>query len=81
MEKAFIKIKRKLCEAAAPVIVSASRATDIPAFFGDWFMERVKAGYCGKINPFNGKKEYISFNNTRLFVFGPKPGAAYDSPG
>jgi len=72
MEKKIIKIKRTLCEAAAPVIVSASRATDIPAFFGDWFMERVKAGYYGKINPFNGKKEYISFNNTRLFVFWTK---------
>jgi len=27
-------------EAVAPVIVSASRATDIPAFRADWFMQR-----------------------------------------
>jgi len=27
------------------VIVSASRATDIPAFRADWFMERLRAGY------------------------------------
>jgi len=72
MEKTKIKIKRTYHEAAAPVIVSASRATDLPAFFGDWFMKRVKTGYCGKINPYNEKKEYISFINTRLFVFWTK---------
>ncbi len=27
----------KTVEAFAPVIVSASRATDIPAFYADWF--------------------------------------------
>ena len=31
--------------AQMPVIVSASRSTDIPAFYSDWFMERLKAGY------------------------------------
>ncbi|MBN2753306.1 MAG: DUF1848 domain-containing protein [Candidatus Goldbacteria bacterium] len=72
MEKTRIKIKRTYYEAAAPVIVSASRATDIPAFFGEWFIKRVRAGYCGKINPYSGKKEYISFANTRLFVFWTK---------
>jgi len=72
MEKTIIKIKRTNHEAAAPVIVSAGRATDLPAFFGDWFMKRLRAGYCGKINPYSGKKEYISFANTRLFVFWAK---------
>ena len=28
--------------AQMPVIVSASRSTDIPAFYADWFMERLK---------------------------------------
>ena len=28
--------------AQMPVIVSASRSTDIPAFYSDWFMERLK---------------------------------------
>ena len=27
-------------EAQAPVVVSASRSTDIPAFYADWFFER-----------------------------------------
>lgn len=32
-------------EAGAPVIVSASRATDIPAFYADWFQKRLQKGY------------------------------------
>lgn len=72
MEKTKIKIKRTYYEASAPVIVSAGRAADLPAFFGEWFIKRVRAGYCGKINTYSGKKEYISFVNTRLFVFWTK---------
>jgi len=34
-------------------IISVSRRTDIPAFYADWFMERVRAGYCTVPNPFN----------------------------
>ena len=35
------------------MIISASRRTDIPAFYGEWFMNRVRAGYCMVPNPFN----------------------------
>jgi hypothetical protein len=35
------------------MIISASRRTDIPAFYSDWFANRVKAGYCLVKNPFN----------------------------
>jgi hypothetical protein len=35
------------------VIISASRRTDIPAFYSEWFMYRVRAGYCLVPNPFN----------------------------
>jgi hypothetical protein len=35
------------------VILSASRRTDIPAFFSDWFMERVREGHLTRVNPFN----------------------------
>lgn len=59
-------------EAQAPVIVSASRATDIPAFYSDWLMERVRAGYVRWSNPFNGKPLYVSFARTRVFVFWSK---------
>ena len=34
-------------------IISASRRTDIPAFFADWFMSRVREGHFYRINPFN----------------------------
>lgn len=35
------------------MIVSASRRTDIPAFYARWFMGRLRAGYCEVKNPFN----------------------------
>ena len=38
----------------APFIISASRATDIPGFYADWFIERLKQGYVKWKNPFNG---------------------------
>ena len=59
-------------KAQAPIIVSASRSTDIPAFYSDWFFHRLKEGYSAWVNPFNGKKSYISFENTRLIVFWSK---------
>jgi hypothetical protein len=35
------------------VIVSASRRTDIPAFYARWFVNRLRAGFCEVANPFN----------------------------
>ena len=58
--------------AQMPVIVSASRATDIPAFYADWFMERLRAGHVRWRNPFNGAPLYVSFEKTRLIVFWSK---------
>ena len=57
----------------APVIISASRATDSPAFFPLWFSNRLKAGYVRWTNPFNAKQvQYVSFQNTRVVVFWSK---------
>ncbi|WP_167599282.1 DUF1848 domain-containing protein [Chlorobaculum sp. 24CR] len=57
----------------APVIVSASRATDIPAFHADWFMSRLRAGYVEWRNPFNSRqRQYVSFRKTRAVVFWSK---------
>lgn len=59
-----------------PVIVSASRATDIPAFYADWFFYRLRKGYSAWVNPFNNKKGYVSYQDTRFIVFwskNPKP--------
>ncbi|MDR3598930.1 MAG: DUF1848 domain-containing protein [Desulfosporosinus sp.] len=56
----------------APIIISASRATDIPAFYSDWFFERLKAGYLKWINPFNRKAQYVSMAEARVVVFWTK---------
>ena len=58
--------------ATAPVIISASRSTDIPAFYGDWFVARWKIGYIKWINPFNQKPLYVSFSKARAVVFWTK---------
>ena len=63
-----------------PQIVSASRSTDIPAFYSDWFFDRLDNGYCAWTNPFNGARSYVSFLNTRFIVFwskNPKPLLSY----
>jgi DNA repair photolyase len=59
-------------EAQAPVIVSASRSTDVPAFYSDWLINRIKEGYVKWKNPFNGVPLYVSFEKVRLFVFWSK---------
>ncbi len=38
------------------MIISASRRTDIPAFYAEWFMRRVRAGYCEVPNPMNPRQ-------------------------
>ena len=35
------------------MIISASRRTDIPAFYSEWFMRRIHQQYCLCVNPFN----------------------------
>jgi len=57
----------------APIVLSASRSTDIPAFYSEWFMRRLQAGYSVWTNPFNRKKrQYISYEKARVVVFWSK---------
>ena len=67
----------ELVDMQVPVLISASRSTDIPAFYADWFFYRLdKAGYSAWTNPFNGVKSYVSYKDTRFIVFwskNPKP--------
>ncbi|HBF38522.1 MAG TPA: hypothetical protein DDW50_14545 [Firmicutes bacterium] len=42
---------------ARPIIISASRRTDIPAFYSEWFINRIRAGYFVKVNPYNNKQQ------------------------
>lgn len=38
------------------MIISASRRTDIPAFYAEWFMKRVREGFFYRVNPFNSRQ-------------------------
>jgi len=67
-----IRADKQRVTALAPVIISASRATDIPAFYADWLIHRLTAGYAVWYNPFNQKPCFVSFEAARLFVFWTK---------
>lgn len=62
----------ELCKATFPVVVSASRSTDIPAFYADWFFHRLEKGYSAWTNPFNGVKSYVGYEDTKFIVFWSK---------
>jgi DNA repair photolyase len=63
----------ELKTAIAPLIISASRSTDIPAFHSHWLFNRLNRGYVCWNNPFNRtKKQYISFQEACLFIFWTK---------
>jgi hypothetical protein len=42
------------------MIISASYKTDIPTFYGEWFTNRLRAGYCKTVNRFNARVSRIS---------------------
>ncbi|URZ07478.1 DUF1848 domain-containing protein [Clostridium felsineum] len=57
------------------MIVSVSRRTDIPAFYSEWFFNRLKEGFVYVINPFNKKtvsKVELTPKTVDLFVFWTK---------
>lgn len=64
--------KNQTVDATAPLIVSASRSTDIPAFYGEWLLTRLRAGYVRWKSPFGGNPVYVTFEKTRVFVFWSK---------
>ncbi|MDR2756744.1 MAG: DUF1848 domain-containing protein [Planctomycetaceae bacterium] len=70
--KTLIQTPHGIYEGIAPVIVSASRATDIPAFHIDWLFRRLREGFCVWRNPFNQKQQYVGFQNLRAVVFWTK---------
>jgi len=37
-------------------VISASRRTDIPAFYLPWFIKKIEQGYINISNPFNRKQ-------------------------
>lgn len=56
------------------MIVSASYKTDIPTFYGDWFINRLRSGYCKMINPYNQRAYRVDLSRPAVdgFVFWTK---------
>ncbi len=57
------------------MIISASRRTDIPAFYGEWFMNRINEGFVYTKNPFNChaiSKISLSIDVVDMIVFWTK---------
>lgn len=56
------------------MIISASYRTDIPAFYGAWFMKRLEAGFCRVENPYSGQPYRVSLRREDVdgFVFWTK---------
>lgn len=55
-------------------IVSVSRRTDIPAFYGSWFMEQVRQGEAVVLHPYRHLKQTVSLrpDDVAAFVFWSK---------
>jgi hypothetical protein len=41
------------------IVISASRRTDIPAFYMSWFMDRIKSGFFEVVNPYNRQRRMV----------------------
>ena len=44
------------------MIVSASRATDVPKFYSEWLLARLRDGFCSWTNPFNRQVYKVSID-------------------
>ena len=53
------------------MIISASYKTDIPAFYGKWFMRRLEEGGCRMVNPWGGQVHEVPLTTDEVdgFVF------------
>lgn len=49
-----------------PIVISASRRTDIPAFYMDGFMAAVDRGHFAVENPFNGRRSIVTADPDRV---------------
>lgn len=53
------------------MIISASYKTDLPAWYGEWFMNRLRAGFCETLNPYNSALSTVPLTRETVegFVF------------
>lgn len=63
-----------LSPASTSKIISVSRRTDIPAFYGEWFMNRLEGGQADYLNSFGGQRHSVSLKpeDVNCFVFWSK---------
>ncbi len=57
------------------MIISATRRTDIPSFYGEWFVNRLKEGYVLIQNPYNNNrysKAFLTPSDVDIIVFWTK---------
>jgi len=56
------------------MIISATYKTDIPTFYGEWFMNRLQASYCKMVNPYNKQVYTVDLTPEKVdgFVFWTK---------
>lgn len=47
-------------------IISASRRTDIPAYYPDWFVNRLESGYCRVMNPYSRQVSRVSLSPSKV---------------
>jgi hypothetical protein len=61
------------------MIVSASYRSDIPAFYGDWFRRRLRAGVCRVANPYGGPAYRVDLTPAAVdgFVFWTRNAAPF----
>jgi len=50
-------------------IISVSRRTDVPAFYGDWLMSRLQQGFAGVVHPFGGQRYIVSLKPQDVICF------------
>ncbi len=55
-------------------VISASRRTDIPAFYSQWLLNRIAAGFAAYYHPFTGRRYEVSLapDDVSCFVFWTK---------
>lgn len=51
------------------MIISASRRTDVPAFYSDWFMNQIRKGKFLRKNPYNGNILETNVEDVKCIVF------------
>ena len=56
------------------MIISASYKTDVPTFYGKWFINRLNAGYCKMVNPYNRRVYRVGLTREDVdgFIFWTK---------